>query len=215
MADLAIFQSSNAGSNTHKNTSNSLSGFLSTLVPVAAEATLFVAIFLVMRTKEQRVYRPRTYLRTLRDQLVESLVGLGAIIDRLHREKSQDLPQGKFNWLGSFRSIPDEYVLNHQSLDGYLYLRFLKMLTVICLFGACLTFPVLFPVNATGGGGQTQLDILSFSNISNNGKNRYYAHVFTGWVFFSMVNSAPHQLPKANCGRLCHVDYHSRDGLLH
>ncbi|KAE9377429.1 DUF221-domain-containing protein [Stipitochalara longipes BDJ] len=160
----------NAGSNTHTNTSNSLSGFLSTLVPVAAEAVLFFGIFLVMRTKKQRVYRPRTYLSTLRDQ-----------------EKSEPLPEGKTNWFGSFKSIPDEYVLNHQSLDGYLYLRFLKMLTIICFVGCCLTFPVLFPVNGTGGGGQQQLDILSFSNINQSGKNRYYAHVFIGWIFFSFV----------------------------
>lgn len=59
---------SSAGSNTHTNTSNSLSGFLSTLIPVAAEAALFFGIFLVMRTKKQRVYQPRTYLSTLRDQ---------------------------------------------------------------------------------------------------------------------------------------------------
>jgi hypothetical protein len=101
------------------------------------------------------------------------------------------LPEGKFNWFGSFKSIPDEYILNHQSLDGYLYLRFLKMLTIICFVGACLNFPVLFPVNTTGGGGQQQLDILSFSNINQNGKNRYYAHVFIGWIFFSMCALLP------------------------
>src|SRR5277367_1342403 len=36
---------------------------------------------------------------------------------------------------------------------------------------------------ATGGGGQTGLDILSFSNISAANKNRYYAQVFVGWLF--------------------------------
>jgi len=87
--------------------------------------------------------------------------------------------------LKPFREIPDEYVLNHQSLDGYLYLRFFKMLTIICFIGCCCTFPVLFPVNATGGGGKSQLDLLSFANINKQGKNRYYAHVFVGWIFFS------------------------------
>ena len=46
--------------------------------------------------------------------------------------------------------------------------------------------PVLFPVNATGGGGQKQLDLISFSNVTNN-KNRYYAHTFVAWIFFSFV----------------------------
>jgi hypothetical protein len=106
-----------------------------------------------------------------------------------HREKSQPLPEGKFNWLKPFKAIPDEHVLTHQSLDAYLWLRFLKMLTFICFVGACLTFPVLFPVNATGGGGQTQFDVLSFANINKAGKNRYYAHVFIGWIFFSKSSS--------------------------
>ena len=59
------------------------------------------------------------------------------------------------------------------------------MVTIICFVGACLTFPVLFPVNATGDGGQIQFDLLSFSNIGPGQKNRYYAHVFIGWIFFS------------------------------
>jgi len=76
-------------------------------------------------------------------------------------------------------------LVTHQSLDGYLYLRFFKILTFICFIGCVITWPILFPVNATGGGGQKQLDILSFSNIGKAGKNRYYAHVFLGWIFFS------------------------------
>ena len=100
-------------------------------------------------------------------------------------EKSQELPQGWFSWVPTFRGLPDEYVLNHQSLDGYLYLRFLKMLTFICFVGTCITFPILFPVNATGGGGQKQFDLLSFANIGTHSKNRYYAHVFVAWIFFS------------------------------
>lgn len=61
------------------------------------------------------------------------------------------------------------------------------MVTIICFVGACLTFPVLFPVNATGGGGQIQFDLLSCSNIGPGQKNRYYAHVFIGWIFFAFV----------------------------
>ncbi|PBP16807.1 DUF221 domain-containing protein [Diplocarpon rosae] len=165
--------SSDAGSGTATNSkknSSSLSGFLSTLIPVGIQAAVFVLLFLILRTKQKRVYRPRTYLETLYEG-----------------EKSQDLPQGKFNWLKPFRGLSDEYVLNHQSLDGYLYLRFIKMLTFICFVGSCITFPILFPVNATADGGQSQFDLLSFSNIPKSGKNRYYAHVFVAWIFFGFV----------------------------
>jgi hypothetical protein len=100
------------------------------------------------------------------------------------RERTTKLPDASLGWFGAFKSIPDEYVLEHQSLDGYLYLRFLKMITIICFVGALITWPILFPVNATGGAGQKELDLLSFSNINSNGKNRYYAHTFLGWIFF-------------------------------
>lgn len=150
------------------NTSNSLSGFLSTLIPVAIQAAAFVLIFLFLRSRYKRVYRPRTFLSTVPEA-----------------QRSKDLPLGKLNWLAPFRSLPDEFVINHQSLDGYLWLRFLKMLTVICFIGCCITWPVLFPVNATGDAGHQQFDLLSFSNIGKDQKNRYYAHVFIGWIFFS------------------------------
>lgn len=68
--------------------------------------------------------------------------------------------------------LPDTYVLQHNSLDGYFLLRYLKIAVVICFVGCLMTWPVLFPVNATGGAGKTQLDMLSFSNIAT--KNRYY-----------------------------------------
>ncbi|RDL37974.1 DUF221-domain-containing protein [Venustampulla echinocandica] len=150
--------------------SSSASAFLSTLIPVGLLAAAFVGVFLTVRTKYKRVYGPRTYHETLSKW-----------------EMTRDLPTGRFNWLKPFSHMPDEDVLKHQSLDGYLYLRFLKMLILICFVGSCITFPVLFPVNATAGGGQKQFDMLSFSNIGKNAKNRYYAHVFIGWIFFAFV----------------------------
>src|ERR1700759_2886703 len=59
------------------------------------------------------------------------------------------------------------------------------MSIVICLVGCLITWPVLFPVNATGGGGQKQLNILSFSNVKD--KNRYFAHTFIAWVLIGFV----------------------------
>ena len=101
------------------------------------------------------------------------------------RERSPELPNGLFNWFGKFNQIPDSYVLNHQSLDGFLLLRYLKISVAICFVGCLMTMPVLFPVNITGKGGLQQLDMLSFSNVSKTQKNRYYAHTFIAWIFFS------------------------------
>ena len=106
------------------------------------------------------------------------------------RERSEALPTGWFNWIGPFWKIPDTYALQHQSLDAYLFLRFLRMTVVIMFVGACITMPVLFPINITGGAGNVQLDLLSMSNINPNvkgGKYKYFAHCFCGWLFFGFV----------------------------
>lgn len=161
---------SGTATNSEKN-SSSVSAFLWTLVPVLIQAGAFVLLFLILRPKQKRIYRPRTYLETL-----------------YQGEKTEDVPRGKFNWLKPFRSLSDEYVLTHQSLDGYLYLRFIKMLTVICFVGCCITFPILFPVNATASGTAKQFDILSLANLNDRDKNRYYAHVFVAWIFFSQFS---------------------------
>ena len=98
------------------------------------------------------------------------------------------MPSGFFNWFSAFWKIPDVYALQHQSLDAYLYLRYLRIAFVLCFVGACITWPVLFPVNATGGGGQQQLNVLSYSNIDQETqKNRYYAHAFVCWAYFGFI----------------------------
>lgn len=45
------------------------------------------------------------------------------------------------------------------------------------LIGFCITWPIFFPVNATGEGGESGLDILSFNNAHN--PTRYFAHAHT------------------------------------
>lgn len=94
------------------------------------------------------------------------------------------MPSGIFNWIGKFISIPDTYVLNHQSLDAYLLLRYLKIATVICFVGCLITWPVLFPINITGGGIGKELNLLTMSNVTKENKNRLYAHTFIAWIFF-------------------------------
>lgn len=52
----------------------------------------------------------------------------------------------------------------------------------ICLGGALLTWPILFAVNATGGGNATQLDRLSIGNVSKTG--HLWAHTVVAWFLF-------------------------------
>ena len=81
--------------------------------------------------------------------------------------------------------MPDDFVMGANSFDGYLYLRFFKVLIVISLFGVCVTWPVLFPLNITGGGESKQLDRLSYSNVAKPLWN--YGHALVAWVFLGGV----------------------------
>lgn len=144
---------------------------VSTLVPLLIISGVYLTFFLLFRHSQRRFYAPRTYLGSLRAH-----------------ERSPELPKGLFNWVGSFWKIPDSYALQHQSLDSYLFLRFLRVCTTICFVSLIITWVVLFPVNATGGNNKSQLEILSYSNI-NVDKNayRFFAHALVAWVVYGFV----------------------------
>jgi len=144
---------------------------LLTLGPVAAVSSVYIGIFLCLRRSKRRYYAPRTYLGNLKES-----------------ERSPPLPDGLFNWVGTFWKIPDIYALQHQSLDAYLYIRYLRMALTLCFVGCLITWPILFPVNATSSGGQSQLDVLSYANVNQKTeKNRYYAHALVMWAYFGFI----------------------------
>jgi hypothetical protein len=104
------------------------------------------------------------------------------LADGCRRYTSPELPGGWFDWIKPFFAITDDYILNHCSLDGFFFLRFLRVLAVLCLVGACVVWPILLPVNGTGGSRLTQLDSLTIGNVTQ--PNMFYAHVLAAWCFF-------------------------------
>ncbi|KAK3115933.1 hypothetical protein LTR53_004211, partial [Teratosphaeriaceae sp. CCFEE 6253] len=147
--------------------SGSTSGqaILSAFIPTFITAAIYVAIFVGIRNKYRKMYAPRTFLGTV------------PLKDRTLQERASG-----GHWFRDFRQLPDHFVLQHNSLDAYLYLRFLKVIVGICVAGACLTWPILFPIHATGGGTATQLDKLTTGNVLK--KSHWWAHVAVAWVFF-------------------------------
>lgn len=79
-------------------------------------------------------------------------------------------------------------MLHHTTLDAYLFLRYLKILTLITFVGCCITWPILFPLHVKGGGNQTQLDSLTMGNV--NDPSMHIADALVAYVFFG--NPAPH-----------------------
>lgn len=152
----------------------SASTVLSTLGPAAGYAFAAFVAFLILRRIYPRVYYPRAFIDSLRRQ-----------------ERSPNFPNnGLLAWMSTYYKTNDLVVLNTHTLDGYLFLRHLKLAAITCVVGIMITFPILLPVNATGYGKQTQLNILTLANAAgkeNPGSYyRYYAHAFCAYLFFGM-----------------------------
>ncbi|KAL7267357.1 phosphate metabolism protein 7 [Rhizina undulata] len=164
----------------------STSAFLSTLIVNFVIFAAMVLIFIILRRSNRRIYAPRTYVGVIErwrrlktrdddsDEFADEVEGVGGF-------------SGYLGWIKGVWKIPDETVLRTNGLDGFFFLRYLRLSQLICFVGCCITFPVLFPVNATGGAGQEGLDMLSLSNLGSNTQNRLYAHVFVGYIFFGFV----------------------------
>ncbi|KAI6714725.1 hypothetical protein JHW43_002693 [Diplocarpon mali] len=148
--------------------SASLATFFATLVPIVLYAVVCLALFIVGRRFCPRVYYPRTFLSSLAPH-----------------ERSKPLPTGWVNWIVPFWKTPDVEILNHASLDGYLFLRYIRVLLVVCVVGACLTWPVLFPIHLCGGGGTKELDALTFGNLTH--PSWMWAHAFLAWAYFGFI----------------------------
>ncbi|CAH0027416.1 unnamed protein product [Clonostachys rhizophaga] len=103
----------------------------------------------------------------------------------VYRRLSPSLPEGVLNWIKPFFEIPDTFILNHCSLDGFLFLRYLKVLRSLFLVGCCISWPILLPVHITGGRGLKGLDLLTIGNIEDNRK--FYAHVVVAISWFSLT----------------------------
>ncbi|KAJ5619945.1 hypothetical protein N7510_003929 [Penicillium lagena] len=155
------------GSNTG---SSSASALLSTLVLNFAIFAVMVLLFVILRRSQRRTYVPRTYIGYLKPW-----------------QRTPESPTGLWNWISSMYTLPDTYVLQHHSMDAYLLLRFLKLSSMIMFVGCCITWPILFPVDATAHGEGSQLDILSISHIADSEYARYYAHCFLAWIFVGFI----------------------------
>ncbi|KAJ8611906.1 hypothetical protein MRB53_037702 [Persea americana] len=141
---------------------------LATFIPTFITACVYVAIFFGIRNSYRKIYAPRTFLGTVAE-----------------KHRTPEIRSNGSKWLQDFRKLPDRYVLQHNSIDTYLFLRFFKLVIFVCCVGCCLIWPILLPVNVNAGGDAKELDRLSFSNVDNN--SMLWAHTVVAWVFFIFV----------------------------
>lgn len=147
---------------------SSVSQLLSALIPNLVVFAVFLVAFLAIRKKQPRVYEPRSSVETLPKDL-----------------QTEPTSQGVYQWLVSIVKKPHSWMVLKTGPDGYFYLRYVAMVTILCVFGICLCWPILFPINITDGQGREGLDMLTMGNVLNT--TRYIAHALVSWVFFGAV----------------------------
>ncbi|PHH78682.1 hypothetical protein CDD80_6494 [Ophiocordyceps camponoti-rufipedis] len=148
-----------------------------------------VFLFVVLRNRLARIFKPRTYLVP-------------------ERERTDPPPANLFVMLRRLVMYDDRKVINKCGLDAYFFLRYLKTLLVIFIPICCVVLPILIPINFIGGrsnqinasgNGTTNdtsshnvgsnnsssslsvtpsgLDTLAWGNVSPKHTNRYAAHL--------------------------------------
>ncbi|CAN6663056.1 uncharacterized protein Rsn1p [Trichomonascus vanleenenianus] len=158
--------------NSSKNVSSS-SAVADAVVFNVAILLLSVGAFLFLRPRQPQIYQSRTKAAMIPDE-----------------SRPKPLAKGIFRWFTDLVTRPDSVILRDAGLDGYFFLRYMRSIAMIMMVGVVVLYPILLPVNATGGGtpqgqSQTGFDILAFGNVQN--PKRYYAHVFMSWIFYGFI----------------------------
>jgi len=159
----------NIGSAT--STGSSISSLVATLVTNLVIFAIMISLFMLLRRTQKRMYAPKTYVTT--------------VPEYKRRAAGGSYEGGILGWLTGAGKADDQTLLRTAGLDGYFFLRYLRTMRTIIFVGCLMTLPVLIPINITGGGSENGLDMLSFSNTKD--KNRLWAHVLVGYLFFSYV----------------------------
>ncbi|KAL3955788.1 hypothetical protein ACCO45_011351 [Purpureocillium lilacinum] len=155
-------------------------GIVSFLTAIGVAAAIFAAQFLVfvlLRNKLARIFKPKTYLVP-------------------ERERTESPPSNTLAMIKALIKYDDREVINKCGLDAYFFLRYLKTLLVIFVPICAIVLPVLIPINYVGGRGHkvdvndnaarsnnntpTGLDTLAWQNVSSSNTSRYTAHLVMG-----------------------------------
>lgn len=158
---------------------SSTSAFVSSLIFNLIVFTIFIILFIQLRPKNKRVYQPRTLSDIKTMKPYERLTATSDF------EADKKSASSYFSWVPVLLSKPHSFLIQHCSLDGYFFLRYISLVFFISLIGCFILLPILLPVNATNGSNLTGFSLLGMSNVTNH--KRFYAHIFLSWIFFGLI----------------------------
>ncbi|KAF3767660.1 hypothetical protein M406DRAFT_90197 [Cryphonectria parasitica EP155] len=148
-----------------------LESFLASLAVSVAVAGVQLGLFILLRNKLARIYKPKTFLVP-------------------ERERTDPPPSSPWALITGLMKVPDREIIKKCGLDAYFFLRYLKTLLVIFVPLTCIILPILLPVNFVDGRGSNLwtntttsddsvvgLSVLAWGNVKTENYERYWAHL--------------------------------------
>ncbi|RGP60570.1 hypothetical protein FSPOR_10537 [Fusarium sporotrichioides] len=169
----SLFESPTQSSAADKDKGIGIVSFLTAVGVAVAIFAVQILLFLILRNKLARIFKPKTYLVP-------------------ERERTESPPSKPLAMLKTLWHYGDREVIEKCGLDAYFFLRYLKTLLIIFLPIGAVVMPILIPLNYVGGLGQkidvtdddeqsnetpTGLDTLSWGNVAPKNSSRYGAHL--------------------------------------
>lgn len=115
-------------------------------------------------------------------------------------QKNDSLPEVfSFRWAANVFDVSWETVRRYSSLDGYFFLRYIRMNLRICSVTCVWAFLILVPVYASGSNKNQQgWYHMSVANVNDNSWRLWvpslFAYLFSGFIFFVMKQELRHFL---------------------
>lgn len=167
----------------------SIGSLLAAIAGSFASFGIQLLLFMLLRLRLSRIYRPRSYLVPERERVrtqtdadtivIRVAVPLYHITNMLTSCQVTPPPNGVVAWLRPLFETSNLTFIRKCGLDAYFFLRYLRMLLKFFFPVALVILPILLPLNRySGNGSEGGLDLLSISNVAPLYKrNRLWAHL--------------------------------------
>jgi hypothetical protein len=129
---------------------------------------VFVALFLLLRLKFLRIYQPKSSFDLINNE-----------------KKPEPLPSGLWQWFIPLLKKSDNFIIRQAGLDGYFFVRYLALISMISFCALLVLFPILLPINSINGSGETGLNRFTYANVG--ARPKYYAHAILSLFFYAAL----------------------------
>lgn len=156
-----------AAAQAAQSSGTSTSTIISSLVLNAIIFAILFAVFLLARPRFKRVYAPRTYLVTPKEQI-------------------EPLSSSLLGWLPAWLKMPTTTILEKNGLDAYMFVEYLEMMLWVFVPTFLLSWIVLMPVYGAGTSGEGSgfnRFILSRVGKTAQEQKRLAAPLLIQWIF--------------------------------